>query len=56
IGISLPGTGEMPAAPVFIDGQKAPTLRGPTIAAEFKTLVADYIERRFGQRLSKAAE
>lgn len=56
IGISLPGTGEMPAAPVFIDGQKATTLRGPTIAAEFKTLVADYIERRFGQRLSKAAE
>ncbi|MBB4016767.1 MULTISPECIES: flavodoxin-dependent (E)-4-hydroxy-3-methylbut-2-enyl-diphosphate synthase [Chelatococcus] len=56
IGISLPGTGEMPAAPVFIDGQKATTLRGPTIAAEFKTLVADYIDRRFGQRLSKAAE
>lgn len=56
IGISLPGTGEMPAAPVFIDGQKATTLRGPTIAAEFKMLVADYIERRFGQRLSRAAE
>lgn len=56
IGISLPGTGEMPAAPVFIDGQKATTLRGPTIAADFKTIVADYIERRFGQRLSKAAE
>ncbi|MBV9634396.1 MAG: flavodoxin-dependent (E)-4-hydroxy-3-methylbut-2-enyl-diphosphate synthase, partial [Methylobacteriaceae bacterium] len=35
IGISLPGTGEMPAAPVFIDGKKAMTLRGPTIAAEF---------------------
>jgi (E)-4-hydroxy-3-methylbut-2-enyl-diphosphate synthase len=47
IGISLPGTGETPAAPVFIDGQKAMTLRGPTIAAEFKTLVADYIEKRF---------
>jgi len=56
IGISLPGTGEMPAAPVFIDGQKATTLRGPTIAADFKTIVADYIERRFGQRQSKAAE
>ena len=48
IGISLPGTGETPAAPVFIDGQKAMTLRGPTIAAEFKTLVAEYIEKRFG--------
>jgi (E)-4-hydroxy-3-methylbut-2-enyl-diphosphate synthase len=48
IGISLPGTGETPAAPVFIDGQKAMTLRGPAIAAEFKTLVADYIEKRFG--------
>ena len=48
IGISLPGTGEMPAAPVFIDGKKAVTLRGPTVAADFKALVIDYIERRFG--------
>ena len=48
IGISLPGTGETPAAPVFIDGQKARVLRGPTIAAEFKTMVSDYIEKRFG--------
>jgi (E)-4-hydroxy-3-methylbut-2-enyl-diphosphate synthase len=48
IGISLPGTGETPAAPVFIDGKKAVTLRGPAIAAEFKTMVGDYIERRFG--------
>jgi (E)-4-hydroxy-3-methylbut-2-enyl-diphosphate synthase len=48
IGISLPGTGEAPAAPVFIDGKKAMTLRGPAIAAEFKTLVAEYIEKRFG--------
>ncbi len=48
IGISLPGTGEMPAAPVFIDGQKAMTLRGPKIAEEFQLLVADYIEKRFG--------
>jgi (E)-4-hydroxy-3-methylbut-2-enyl-diphosphate synthase len=47
IGISLPGTGENPAAPVFIDGQKALVLRGPTISAEFKALVADYIEKRF---------
>jgi (E)-4-hydroxy-3-methylbut-2-enyl-diphosphate synthase len=48
IGISLPGTGEHPTAPVFIDGKKAKTLRGPTVAADFKALVIDYIERRFG--------
>jgi (E)-4-hydroxy-3-methylbut-2-enyl-diphosphate synthase len=48
IGISLPGTGEAPAAPVFIDGKKAVTLRGPTVAADFKTMVIDYIERRYG--------
>ncbi len=48
IGISLPGTGESPAAPVFIDGKKAVTLRGPTVAADFKQMVIDYIERRFG--------
>ena len=49
IGISLPGTGESPAAPVFIDGKKALTLRGPTLADDFKKLVEDYIERRFGR-------
>jgi (E)-4-hydroxy-3-methylbut-2-enyl-diphosphate synthase len=48
IGISLPGTGESPAAPVFIDGRKAVTLRGERIAEEFQQLVADYVERRFG--------
>jgi (E)-4-hydroxy-3-methylbut-2-enyl-diphosphate synthase len=48
IGISLPGTGEAPAAPVFIDGQKAVTLRGEGIAQEFHKLVEDYIEKRFG--------
>ena len=47
VGISLPGTGEQPAAPVFIDGKKAMTLRGPNIAADFKTIVEDYIARRF---------
>jgi (E)-4-hydroxy-3-methylbut-2-enyl-diphosphate synthase len=47
IGISLPGTGEAPAAPVFIDGQKALTLRGEGIAQEFHRIVEDYIERRF---------
>ena len=48
IGISLPGTGEQPVAPVFIDGAKSVTLRGPTLAADFKQLVADYIEKRYG--------
>jgi (E)-4-hydroxy-3-methylbut-2-enyl-diphosphate synthase len=48
IGISLPGTGEAPAAPVFIDGEKAMTLRGDGIAREFQTVVEQYIERRFG--------
>ena len=50
IGISLPGTGESPAAPVFIDGEKALTLRGPNIAADFEALVIDYIEKRFGRK------
>src|SRR5579884_3497792 len=50
IGISLPGTGEAPAAPVFIDGVKAATLRGPTIAQDFKAMVIDYIEKRFGRK------
>ena len=48
IGISLPGTGEAPAAPVFIDGQKAMTLRGEHIAQEFHAIVERYIEQRFG--------
>ncbi|MGE0282098.1 MAG: flavodoxin-dependent (E)-4-hydroxy-3-methylbut-2-enyl-diphosphate synthase [Rhizobiaceae bacterium] len=56
IGISLPGTGETPTAPVFVDGQKAATLRGPNIAADFEKMVADYIERRFGHGGRQAAE
>ncbi len=48
IGISLPGTGEAPAAPVFIDGEKYTTLRGAGIAQEFQTIVENYIEKRFG--------
>ena len=48
IGISLPGTGEAPAAPVFIDGEKALTLRGEGIAVEFQALVENYIEKKFG--------
>ncbi|MGB3387224.1 MAG: flavodoxin-dependent (E)-4-hydroxy-3-methylbut-2-enyl-diphosphate synthase [Pseudaminobacter sp.] len=55
IGISLPGTGEMPAAPVFIDGKKAMTLRGPDIAQDFEKMVADYIEQRFGRGGGKQA-
>jgi (E)-4-hydroxy-3-methylbut-2-enyl-diphosphate synthase len=47
IGISLPGTGEAPAAPVFIDGEKAVTLRGETIAQDFQRIVEDYIARRY---------
>ena len=50
IGISLPGTGEAPAAPVFVDGAKTVTLRGAGIGQEFKKIVTDYIERRFGGR------
>ena len=48
IGISLPGTGEEPAAPVFIDGEKKMTLRGPGIAAEFHDLVEKYVDERYG--------
>ncbi|MEY3694558.1 MAG: 4-hydroxy-3-methylbut-2-en-yl diphosphate synthase [Pseudomonadota bacterium] len=49
IGISLPGTGESPAAPVFIDGQKSVTLRGERIAEEFQTIVLDYVKTRYGR-------
>ncbi|HEU6441224.1 MAG TPA: flavodoxin-dependent (E)-4-hydroxy-3-methylbut-2-enyl-diphosphate synthase [Microvirga sp.] len=56
IGISLPGTGEQPAAPVFIDGKKAMTLRGPTLAQDFQKIVLDYIEKNYGQTGRDAAE
>lgn len=49
IGISLPGTGEVPAAPVYIDGEKVLTLRGDTIAQEFQRIVETYIEKRFSK-------
>jgi (E)-4-hydroxy-3-methylbut-2-enyl-diphosphate synthase len=48
IGISLPGTGESPVAPVFVDGRKAHTLRGERITEDFQALVQDYVERRYG--------
>ncbi|MBK5939940.1 flavodoxin-dependent (E)-4-hydroxy-3-methylbut-2-enyl-diphosphate synthase [Halochromatium roseum] len=50
IGISLPGTGEQPSAPVYIDGEKVTTLKGPDIAERFKTMVNEYISERFGAR------
>lgn len=50
IGISLPGTGEVPAAPVFVDGERTITLKGDTIAQEFQAIVEQYVERRYGQR------
>ncbi len=52
IGISLPGTGESPAAPVFIDGAKAMTLRGEHIAREFQDIVQNYVQQRYGQESS----
>jgi (E)-4-hydroxy-3-methylbut-2-enyl-diphosphate synthase len=55
VGISLPGTGEAPAAPVFIDGHKALTLRGENIAAEFHQIVENYIEKRFGTQVAETA-
>ena len=54
IGISLPGTGEAPAAPVFIDGQKAMTLRGENIAGQFKDVVDTYVKNRFGSTTQTA--
>ena len=56
IGISLPGTGETPAAPVFVDGKKFRTLRGPSIAADFKALVIDYIDQRYGSGAKPTAD
>ena len=47
IGISLPGTGEAPAAPVFVDGKKFITLRGENIAGEFKEIVSRYVEEKY---------
>jgi (E)-4-hydroxy-3-methylbut-2-enyl-diphosphate synthase len=56
IGISLPGTGEQPTAPVFIDGKKAATLRGPTLADDFRAMVADYVDKRFGPGTDRSAD
>ncbi|OYX71607.1 MAG: 4-hydroxy-3-methylbut-2-en-1-yl diphosphate synthase [Rhizobiales bacterium 32-66-11] len=48
IGISLPGTGETPSAPIFMDGKKVATLRGPNIQSEFRAMVEEYVKRRYG--------
>lgn len=56
IGISLPGTGEAPTAPIFVDGKKVATLRGATLAADFKAMVEDYVARRWGIARPDAAE
>ncbi len=54
IGISLPGTGEAPAAPVFVEGRKIATLRGADVTDGFRRIVEDYVERRFGQGAAAA--
>lgn len=54
IGISLPGTGESPAAPVFIDGAKKMTLRGENIATEFQAIVLDYVKSHYGKQAASA--
>jgi (E)-4-hydroxy-3-methylbut-2-enyl-diphosphate synthase len=56
VGISLPGTGEAPAAPVFVDGEKFTTLRGDNIAGEFKTLLDSYIQQRYGNSARSAVK
>ncbi len=56
IGISLPGTGEAPAAPVFVEGKKVATLRGADVADQFKVMVAEYIENRFGAGAKREVE
>jgi (E)-4-hydroxy-3-methylbut-2-enyl-diphosphate synthase len=49
IGISLPGTGEAPIAPVYVDGEKFTTLRGENIATEFKSILQDYVDQHYSQ-------
>jgi len=48
IGISLPGTGEVPVAPVYVDGQKTVTLKGDTIAEDFERIITDYVRSTYG--------
>jgi len=53
IGISLPGSGEAPVAPVFVDGERSVTLKGERIAEEFQAIVEDYVARRYGGALQE---
>ena len=55
IGISLPGTGEQPVAPVFVDGKKVATLRGATLTADFRAMVENYVARRWGMAARRPA-
>jgi (E)-4-hydroxy-3-methylbut-2-enyl-diphosphate synthase len=54
VGISLPGTGELPVAPVFVDGERTVTLKGDRIAEEFQAIVEDYVQRKFGRVAPRA--
>ena len=56
IGISLPGSGERPVAPVFIDGEKAVTLKGDRIAEEFQALVDDYVKKHYAAGATRIAK
>jgi (E)-4-hydroxy-3-methylbut-2-enyl-diphosphate synthase len=51
IGISLPGTGEAPVAPVYVDGERVTTLRGDNIAGEFRRIIDDYVQRKYPARM-----
>ena len=54
IGISLPGNGEKPVAPVFIDGKRGPTLKGENIIKDFKEIIGQYVKQRYGNSSHKA--
>ena len=56
VGISLPGSGEIPVAPVFVDGEKTVTLKGDTIAEEFQKIVEDYVRSRYGAKLDAGCQ
>jgi (E)-4-hydroxy-3-methylbut-2-enyl-diphosphate synthase len=56
IGISLPGSGEKPVAPVFVDGEKTVTLKGERIAEEFQAIVLDYVKTRYGKAEAAQAD
>ncbi len=55
IGISLPGTGETPVAPVYVDGEKTVTLKGETIADDFQRIIDDYVRSRYGRKASEVS-